>query len=300
MERNQECQEAFGKVKQYLESPPVLVLAVLGKPLILYLTVLKESIGGILGQQNDSGKEQAIYYLNKKFTEYEQRYSALERTCCALVWVAKRLRQYMLAHTTRLIAKMDPLKYIFGKPSLTGQKAIKGSVLAEHLAYHPLEDFQPLLHEFPDEHVMMEAELDEWKLWFDGASNLLGNGIGAVLASPKGHYFPFSARMGFDCTNNMAEYKAYAMGITMAIEHQVRKLKVFSDSVLVIYQLHGEWETQDAKLVLYHAHKMALREHFDEISFHYVPWDENQMVDALATLSAMLQANRDKEMTIHV
>ncbi|RDX61194.1 Retrovirus-related Pol polyprotein from transposon opus, partial [Mucuna pruriens] len=41
--------------------------------------------GGHLGQQDDSGKEQPIYYLSKKFTECEQRYSALERMCCALV-----------------------------------------------------------------------------------------------------------------------------------------------------------------------------------------------------------------------
>ncbi|RDX75961.1 hypothetical protein CR513_44104, partial [Mucuna pruriens] len=44
VEWNQECQEAFEKVKQYLESPLVLVPAVPNKPLILYLTVLKESI----------------------------------------------------------------------------------------------------------------------------------------------------------------------------------------------------------------------------------------------------------------
>ncbi|RDY07337.1 Retrovirus-related Pol polyprotein, partial [Mucuna pruriens] len=50
MEWNQECQEAFEKVKQYLDSPLILVLVVLGKPIILYLMVLKESMGGILGQ----------------------------------------------------------------------------------------------------------------------------------------------------------------------------------------------------------------------------------------------------------
>ncbi|RDY07606.1 hypothetical protein CR513_08263, partial [Mucuna pruriens] len=98
----------------------------------------------------------------------------------------------------------------------------------------------------------------------------------------------------------MAEYEACAMGITMAIKHQVSRLKVFGDLVLMIYQLYGEWETRDAKLVPYNVHIMALKEHFEEISFHYVPRDENQMVDALATLSAMLQANRGKEMTIHV
>ncbi|RDY00697.1 rnhA, partial [Mucuna pruriens] len=201
---------------------------------------------------------------------------------------------------------MDPLKYIFKKPALTGQiawwqmalskydivytsqKAIKGSALAEQLAYHPLNEYHPLSHEFLEVHIMMAEKNEQKKLWFDGASNLLGNGIGAVLTSLKGQYFPFSTRLGFDCTNNMAEYEACAMGISMAIEHQIGKLKVFGDSALVIYQLREEWETRDAKLVPYHAHIMALSEHFDEICFHYVPRDKNQMTDALATLSAML------------
>ncbi|RDX73065.1 Retrovirus-related Pol polyprotein from transposon 17.6, partial [Mucuna pruriens] len=301
MEWNKECQEAFEKIKQYLESPLILVPAIPDKPLILYLTVLKESMGGILGQLGDSRKEQAIYYLSKKFTECEQRYPALERTCCALVWATKRLRQYMLAHTTRHIAKIDPLMYIFEKSALTGriarwqmalseydivytsQKAVKGSALAEELARHPLDECHPLSHEFLGKHILMaeeskfEAEVEGWKLWFDRASNLLGNKIGAVLPSPSSQYFPFWARLGFDCTNNMAEYEACAMGITMAIEHQIGKLK-----------LYGEWETRDAKLISYHAHITALAEQFEAISFHYVPRDENQMVDALAPLSAML------------
>ncbi|RDY01142.1 hypothetical protein CR513_15572, partial [Mucuna pruriens] len=130
-----------------------------------------------------------------------------------------------------------------------------------------------------------EAEPDEWKLWFDRASKLLRNGIGAVLESPKGQHFPFSARL---------EYEACTMGITMAIEHQIDKLKVLGDSTLVIYQLRKEWEARDAKLIPYHAHIMALSEHFKEISFHYVPQDKNKMANALATLSAMLQANQSK------
>ncbi|RDX90425.1 Retrovirus-related Pol polyprotein from transposon opus, partial [Mucuna pruriens] len=265
MEWNKECHEAFEKVKQYLETPHVLVPTIPGKPLILYLTVLEESMGCILGQQEASGKkEHAIYYLSKKFTDWEQRYPTLERTCCVLVWTVKRLRQYMLAHTTWLIAKTNPLKYIFKNPALIGriacwqmtlseynivytsQKAIKGSALAEQLAHHPLDDYQPLLHEFSDEHIMSIEETEstvesaEWKPWFDGASNILGNRIGAILASLKGQCFPFLARLGFDCINNMVEYEACAMGITMAIDHQVKKLKVFGDLMLVIYQLHDK------------------------------------------------------------
>ncbi|RDX87131.1 Retrovirus-related Pol polyprotein from transposon opus, partial [Mucuna pruriens] len=191
-------------------------------------------MGGILGQRDDFGKEQAIYYLSMKFTKCKQRYSTLEKMCCALVWAMKRLRQYMLAHTTWLIAKMDPLEYIFEKPALTGQIArwqmalskydivYIRSTLEEQLAYHPLNEYHPLSHEFPDEHIMVaekdepEAKLDEWKLWVNGASNLPGNRIGAMPASPKGQYFPFSTRLGFYCTYNMAKYEACAMGITIA------------------------------------------------------------------------------------
>lgn len=98
----------------------------------MYLTVLETPMGCIQGQHNESGrKERAIYYLSKKVTDYETRYSALERTCCALAWSAHRLRHYMLNFTTMLIARMDPLKYILEKPSLTGKIARWQMILAE-------------------------------------------------------------------------------------------------------------------------------------------------------------------------
>lgn len=46
-------------------------------------------VNDVLGQHDESGrKEHAIYYLSKKFTDCETRYSLLEKTCCALVWAA--------------------------------------------------------------------------------------------------------------------------------------------------------------------------------------------------------------------
>ena len=67
----------------------MLVPPIPGKPLILYLIVHKKSMGCVLGQHDEIGrKEQAIYYLSKKFTDYESRYSPLEKMCYALAWVA--------------------------------------------------------------------------------------------------------------------------------------------------------------------------------------------------------------------
>ena len=81
-------------------------------------------MGCVLGQHDETGrKEQAIYYLSKKFIDYELKYSSLEKMCYALAWAAQRLIQYMLYHTTWLIARLDPIKYIFEKPSLSGRIA---------------------------------------------------------------------------------------------------------------------------------------------------------------------------------
>lgn len=144
-----------------------------GRPLIMYLIVLEESMGCVLGKHDETCRKQhAIYYLSKKFTIYETRYSLLEKTCCALVWTSKFPRQYMLTHTTLSISKMDPIKYIFEKPALIErvsrwqmvlkeydiqhdtQKAIKGSVLSDYLAHQPMEDHQPMLFNFPIEDIL--------------------------------------------------------------------------------------------------------------------------------------------------
>ena len=75
-EWDEECLLAFDKVKEYLINLPVLVPPVPGKPLMLYLTIHEKSMGCVLGQHDETGrKEQAIYYLSKKFTDYESRYS---------------------------------------------------------------------------------------------------------------------------------------------------------------------------------------------------------------------------------
>nr|XP_016441454.1 PREDICTED: uncharacterized protein LOC107767056 [Nicotiana tabacum] len=77
---NEDCQKAFYKIKEYMSTPPVLVLLERGRPLLLYLSVLDRAFDCILGQHDETRKkEQAIYYLSKKFTPYEAQYSLLKR-----------------------------------------------------------------------------------------------------------------------------------------------------------------------------------------------------------------------------
>ncbi|XP_027368366.1 uncharacterized protein LOC113874337 [Abrus precatorius] len=241
MEWDVNCQEAFEKIKQYLQNPLILVLPVPGKPLIMYLTVLEGFMGCVLGQHDESGrKEHAIYYLSKKFTDYEAKYSLLERTYCALAW-----------------------------------KAIKDNALADFLAQQPINDYQLMQCEFPDESIMMlfeekgSSRKEEWVMMFDGASNKLGHGIRAILISPKKRYIPITARLSFDYTNNIAEY-----------------------------ELKGEWETRDAKLIPYQAYIKELIEYFDEITFQHIPREDNQLAHALANLSSMFVISQNEDMPL--
>ncbi|XP_070020383.1 uncharacterized protein [Nicotiana sylvestris] len=170
---------------------------------------------------------------------------------------------------------MDPLKYIFQKLMPTGRlakwqilltefdivyvtrTAMKAQALADHLAENPVDnEYLPLSTYFPDEEVNSIEEVvpDDHpvqKMYFDGAVNSKGVGIGAILISPIGHHYPATVRFQFFCTNNTAEYEACIMGFKMAIDLDVRELLVMGDSDLLIRQAQGEWETRNIKLIPY-------------------------------------------------
>ena len=95
---NDDCQLAFEEIKEYLLSPPVLVLPMQGHPLLLYLSVLDMALGCMLAQLDDSGNERVIYYLSNRILEYGMRYVMIESLFLALVWVTRRLRHYMIEY----------------------------------------------------------------------------------------------------------------------------------------------------------------------------------------------------------
>ncbi|XP_016740206.1 uncharacterized protein [Gossypium hirsutum] len=147
------------------------------------------------------------------------------------------------------------------------QKAVKGSTIADFLASRASEDYEPLSFDFLNEDLLYVVATEEnpqeghsWKLKFDGASNAVGNGIGAVYRAKN------------------------------------QSVRGHGDSALMIYQLKGEWETRDLKLVSYRKLVLELIKEFEDITFCYLPRDENQMADTLATLATMIKVNRQEDM----
>ncbi|KAM1768087.1 hypothetical protein ACFX12_046100 [Malus domestica] len=125
-----------------------------GKLLKLYIFASERLIGSLLAQNNEGGKEKAIYYLSRTLTKVKTRYTLVERLCLALYFTAYKLRHYMLPCHIHIIARTDVIKYMLSKPRLTGrigkwilalsefsfqyvpQRTVKGQAIAEFLAEH--------------------------------------------------------------------------------------------------------------------------------------------------------------------
>ena len=98
-----------------------------------------------------------MYYLSKKFLPYEEKYDLVEKTCLIMIWATKKLRHYFQSYKIHTVSKIDPLRYLFQVPTLTGKmsrwlvlltefdieyittKFIKGRAVAEFLALNAVE-----------------------------------------------------------------------------------------------------------------------------------------------------------------
>lgn len=56
----------------------MLVPPTLGKPLLLYISTTNSSLGALLAQHDDQGKERVIYYISRTLIGYEINYTPIE------------------------------------------------------------------------------------------------------------------------------------------------------------------------------------------------------------------------------
>ncbi|KAB2627970.1 hypothetical protein D8674_032765 [Pyrus ussuriensis x Pyrus communis] len=181
----EEHQSAFTQIKVALSTPPVLVPPCRTKPLKLYISAAAESIGCLLAQDNNVGREQAIFYLSRNLNAPELNYSPVEKLCLALFFATSKLRHYMLPSVTQVIAQTDVIRYMLTRPIVKGrigkwtlalsefslqyvpQKAVKGQALADFLAQHP----SPYGFEGGDVDIGLVTTRDNhWTMHFDGSS----------------------------------------------------------------------------------------------------------------------------------
>lgn len=59
-------------------------------------------------------------------------------------------------------------------------------------------------------------------MYFDGAVNIHGNEIGAILISQADAHYPMAVKLMFPCTNNRVEREACIVGLEDALHERQR------------------------------------------------------------------------------
>jgi len=183
------------------------------------------------------------------------------------------------------------------------RKAIEGSVIADHLANHAMADYEPLNFDFLDEDVLAveEGKSDWWTMYFHGAVNVCGNEMGAMIISPNKKQYSISVKLQFGCTNNTTEYEACILGLEATLELNITKIDVYKDSMLIICQVKGKWQTRDEQLRPYQEYLSKLAREFEEIEFTHLRREGNQFIDVLATLASTARIDfGHKEQLLHI
>ena len=60
-----------------------------------------------------------------------------------------------------------------------------------------------------------------------------------------------SFKLGFSCSNNVAEYEAYLTRLTIALSIRVKHMRVLGDSNLVVSQVKGDFALKEQSLAAY-------------------------------------------------
>ncbi|MDQ1691251.1 MAG: ribonuclease / adenosylcobalamin/alpha-ribazole phosphatase, partial [Pseudonocardiales bacterium] len=97
---------------------------------------------------------------------------------------------------------------------------------------------------------------------------------GEVLAERK-------QAIGID-TNNVAEYQGLIAGLTAARELGARAVAVRMDSKLVVEQMSGRWQVKHPSMRPLARQAAELRRDFAEITFTWIPREQNKYADRLA------------------
>ena len=134
----------------------------------------------------------------------------------------------------------------------------------------------------------------ELVIHIDGASR--GNpgeaGFGVHVSGVDG-----GARAGLygylgKATNNVAEYQALLHALRYALKNGARRVRLYSDSELVVRQIEGRYKVKHPQLRPLHDEARALLGRFEHATLSHVPRERNREADRLANRAVDERASK--------
>jgi ribonuclease HI len=123
-----------------------------------------------------------------------------------------------------------------------------------------------------------------WRANIDGGSR--GNpgpaSYGVVIRDPRGEVAAKLKKYIGRTTNNVAEYYGLIAALDYAQSHNVRALRIESDSELLVKQMRGHYKVKSADLRPLHERASKMAQGFESFRIDHVYREQNSEADALA------------------
>ena len=140
------------------------------------------------------------------------------------------------------------------------------------------------------EFIKWRSALDEWCLFFDGASK--GNpgqaGGGGIIFDPSSTICMSYARGLGHASNNQAEYLALWQGLNQARKMNIQKLIILDDSRLIIKALHTKKMATNIGLAHTHRKVILMLKQFRNHKAYHILRSLNNLADAEANRGTTL------------
>ena len=105
---------------------------------------------------------------------------------------------------------------------------------------------------------------------------------GIVLRGPDGGAVESLGKYIGPTTNNVAEYYALIAALDAATARGVRRLRIQSDSELLVRQMQGAYKVKSADLKPLHERAQKAKRAFEFFAIEHVPRERNREADELA------------------
>jgi ribonuclease HI len=156
------------------------------------------------------------------------------------------------------------------------RSSIQSQAIADFIA-----DWTPGAHE--EGHLIDDKA---WTIFCDGSRGIFGAGAAAILISPSKIKTSYAAMLEFNCTNNIAEYKAVLLGLRKLRAMGIRRAVLKSDSQVITCHVDKSSKAMDLKLGKYLDTVQRMEASFEGCSVKNIPRGDNEQEDLLAKSAA--------------
>jgi transposase InsO family protein len=191
---DENCIDAFCRIKKALTSAPILRPPNWEAPFEIMCDASDYAVGAVLGQRVDN-KSHAIYYASKVLDEAQLNYTTTEKEFLAVIFAINKFRSYLVGSKVIVYTDHAAIRYLLNKKDakprlirwilllqefdleIKDKKGTENSV-ADHLSRlvtKPKEDDLPIDDSFIDEHLYAIHNLEA--PWYADFVNFLACGL---------------------------------------------------------------------------------------------------------------------------